>query len=176
MPGNLRYPLRSTQSRVPLEVNVAAALPLLVIMEKGAEAAEALNVTEIFYNRVADHIRNQPDAARSHAFDKQRMDELIQALDGWDDLDAQERSRRNKEIGNNRAYKMCKKFCVLDIAGELALVDLVHPPGNGPPVPPPFQMLSRFAASKIGSSQKTHSQGSACSDAQAGQEDAGEGA
>ena len=93
-------------------------------MEKGAEAAEALNVTEIFYNRVADHIRNQPDAARSHAFDKQRMDELIQALDGWDDLDAQERSRRNKEIGNNRAYKMCKKFCVLDIAGERALVDL----------------------------------------------------
>ena len=53
------------------------------------------NVTEIFYNRVADYIRNQPDAARSHAFDKQRMDELIQALDGWDDLDAQERSRRN---------------------------------------------------------------------------------
>ena len=87
-------------------------------MEKGAEAAEALNVTEIFYNRVADHIRNQPDAARSHAFDKQRMDELIQALDGWDDLDAQERSRRNKEIGNNRAYKMCKKFCVLDLPLE----------------------------------------------------------
>ena len=75
-------------------------LPLRVIMEKGAEAAEALNVTEIFYNRVEDHIRNQPDAARSHAFDKQRMDELIQALDGWEDLDAQERSRRNKEIGN----------------------------------------------------------------------------
>ena len=117
---------------------MAAALPLVVIMEKGAEAAEALNVTEIFYNRVADHIRNQPDAARSHAFDKQRMDELIQALDGWEDLDAQERSRRNKEIGNNRAYKMCKKFCVLDIAGERALVDLVHPPGNGPPVPPPI--------------------------------------
>ena len=42
---------------------MAAALPLVVIMEKGAEAAEALNVTEIFYNRVADHIRNQPDAA-----------------------------------------------------------------------------------------------------------------
>ena len=58
------------------------------------------------------------------------MDELIQALDGWDDLDAQERSRRNKEIGNNRAYKMCKKFCVLDIAGERALVDLVHAPGD----------------------------------------------
>ena len=75
---------------------MAAALPLVVIMEKGAEAAEALNVTEIFYNRVTDHIRNQPDAARSHGFDKQRMDELIQALDGWDDLDAQERSRRNK--------------------------------------------------------------------------------
>ena len=113
---------------------MAAGLPLVVIMEKGAEAAEALNVTEIFYNRVADHIRNQPDAARSHAFDKQRMDELIQALDGWDDLSTQERSRRNKEIGNNRAYKMCKKFCVLDIAGELALVDLVHAPGDGPPV------------------------------------------
>ena len=113
---------------------MAAALPLVVIMEKGAEAAEALNVTEIFYNRVADHIRNQPDAARSHAFDKQRMYELIQALDGWADLDAQERSRRNKEIGNNRAYKMCKKFCVLDIAGERALVDLVHAPGDGPPV------------------------------------------
>ena len=56
-------------------------------MEKGAEDDEALNVTEIFYNRVADHIRNQPDAARSHPFDKERMDELIQALDGWDDLD-----------------------------------------------------------------------------------------
>ena len=96
--------------------NVAAALPLLVIMEKGAEAAEALSGMEIFYKRVTDHLRNQPDAARSHAFDKQRMDELIQALDGWADLDAQERSRRNKEIGNNRAYKMCKKFCVLDIA------------------------------------------------------------
>ena len=96
-------------------------------MEKGAEDDEALNVTEIFYNRVADHIRNQPDAARSHAFDKQRMDELIQALDGWEDLDAQERSRRNKEIGNNRAYKMCKKFCVLDIAGERALVRGGHP-------------------------------------------------
>ena len=83
---------------------MAAALPLLVSTEKGAEDDEALNVTEIFYNRVADHIRNQPDgdAARSHAFDKQRMDELIQALDGWDDLDAQERSRRNKEIGNNQ--------------------------------------------------------------------------
>ena len=35
-------------------------------MEKGAEDDEALNVTEIFYNRVADHIRNQPDAARSY--------------------------------------------------------------------------------------------------------------
>ena len=130
---------------------MAAALPLLVIMEKGAEAAEALTGMEIYYKRVTDHLHNQPDAARSHAFDKQRMDELIQALDGWDDLDAQERSRRNKEIGNNRAYKMCKKFCVLDIAGERALVDLVHAPGDGPPVPPPFQMLSRSAASKIGS-------------------------
>ena len=134
--------MRSTQSRLPFEVNVAAALPLLVIMEKGAEAAEALTGMEIYYKRVTDHLHNQPDAARSHAFDKQRMDELIQALDGWEDLDAQERSRRNKEIGNNRAYKMCKKFCVLDIAGERALVDLVHPPGNGngPPVPPPFRI------------------------------------
>ena len=54
-------------------------------MEKGAEAAEALTGMEIYYKRVTDHLHNQPDAARSHAFDKQRMDELIQALDGWDD-------------------------------------------------------------------------------------------
>ena len=56
---------------------MAAALPLLVIMEKGAEAAEALTGMEIYYKRVTDHLHNQPDAARSHAFDKQRMYELI---------------------------------------------------------------------------------------------------
>ena len=38
---------------------MAAALPLLVIMEKGAEAAEALSGMEIFYKRVTDHTMYQ---------------------------------------------------------------------------------------------------------------------
>ena len=71
-------------------------------MEKGAEAAEALTGMEIYYKRVTDHLHNQPDAARSHAFDKQRMDELIQALDGWDDLDRRRAGAQPQEQGDRQ--------------------------------------------------------------------------
>ena len=73
-------------------------------------------------------IPHQPDCSIARV--QQRMDELIQALHGWDDLRA---GAQPQEQGDRQQQGLQDVQEVLrpDIAGELALVDLVHLPGNG---------------------------------------------
>ena len=45
-----------------------------------------------------------------HSFNKTSMEALVNALDGWDELDSHGRSSRNKMLGMNKAYKLCSKL------------------------------------------------------------------
>ena len=52
-----------------------------------------------------------------HSFNKKLLAGCITALDGWDALDAKERSCRNAELGGNKAYKLKDTFGVLTTGG-----------------------------------------------------------
>lgn len=107
---------------MPLATPAAAAPPAPVPAPAPASMAMGAAAKRSFIEKIKNTMNSQQ---YSHTFSKDTLGDMLRLLHGWDGKSAQERSSANKSSGNNKLYKMSKKFCVVELPGHGEEIDLV---------------------------------------------------